>query len=895
MKKHQRIYLSTYWSLVTALIFSCLCLKPLEAIEPNDPAQEFLIAYQNFQQAERLERAGKQREAITKYRYAEGILKAINSKNPDWQQPVVDYRLHKVRDSLARLNGTGNLLPSGLEAEESVENHESSESLAASNNPIKDESSNKEGERTLAVTPSISITPPSTPQQLKSLSDPQLMQLQQKLKKTELELQKARQELNDKTIELDHSKVLIVDIKSQLEKTERQVTDLKTDLAAARIHGAEREDKLQQSVRTLESKVDNLTADQEVILEENKQLQNHYNQAAASIVAAVDVKKHLEELQLEINKEKNNNALLDQKLVTLQSERNATVELNSSLKKQLLEAAASLSEAEKQAKEASSLHLQINKLRETDTALQAEISSMKKQQQQSAQRLQEATERRAALEKSQQHLLAEAQNKSEATQRACQLLETKKIEVEGKLAQANNKIKVLQDASLSREASAEKEMMQYKKQLEASSLKLIDQEKKITELEKVQPEKNQLLLEKEKELVDTRLHSEKLQKELTSATQKLSALQAEVQLGNDRYGELKHQLDQKNEDLLILQKKADLKANLNEQQKNAIAENQLLRGIVIRELKTEAKREQTKKLIIDDLEKLKVNSVTLSSELKKLAKPIQLTREEKALFKDAPPLPSPTASNSEEDNDDFFILSSTASKKDDRAQEKSDKHDVSSDALATPLEASTKNTPQKSSQQSSLEEEKNKDETAKKHDTLIATAKEQFEHHNYFEAEKNFQDAVAISPNDYLTLSNLGVVEFQLSKMSEAESALKKAVALNDKKSFALTTLGIVEYRQEKIEEAERDLRKAIAINDQDFTAHNYLGIVLAASGKGKVGESEIMKALEMNPEYADAHFNLAVIYATSKPPEKEMAKKHYQKAITLGAPVDVSLEKLLY
>ena len=54
------------------------------------------------------------------------------------------------------------------------------------------------------------------------------------------------------------------------------------------------------------------------------------------------------------------------------------------------------------------------------------------------------------------------------------------------------------------------------------------------------------------------------------------------------------------------------------------------------------------------------------------------------------------------------------------------------------------------------------------------------------------------------------------------------------------------------------------------------------------------MKAIEINQKYADAHFNLAVIYATGKPPSKMMAKKHYAKAIELGAPPDASLEQLI-
>jgi Flp pilus assembly protein TadD len=130
--------------------------------------------------------------------------------------------------------------------------------------------------------------------------------------------------------------------------------------------------------------------------------------------------------------------------------------------------------------------------------------------------------------------------------------------------------------------------------------------------------------------------------------------------------------------------------------------------------------------------------------------------------------------------------------------------------------------------------------------------------------------------------------------LKEAEEVLRKASEKTSDSSFALTTLGIVHYRQERLSDAEKVLRKSVTVNQEDFTAHNYLGIVLAASGKGKAGESEIMKAIEINPRYADAHFNLAVIYATGKPPAKMMARKHYAKAVELGAPPDPSLENLM-
>ena len=56
-----------------------------------------------------------------------------------------------------------------------------------------------------------------------------------------------------------------------------------------------------------------------------------------------------------------------------------------------------------------------------------------------------------------------------------------------------------------------------------------------------------------------------------------------------------------------------------------------------------------------------------------------------------------------------------------------------------------------------------------------------------------------------------------------------------------------------------------------------------------------MLEAIASNPDYADAHFNLAVIYPTAQPPAKELAKRRYARATSLGAQPDSSLEKLLH
>ena len=111
---------------------------------------------------------------------------------------------------------------------------------------------------------------------------------------------------------------------------------------------------------------------------------------------------------------------------------------------------------------------------------------------------------------------------------------------------------------------------------------------------------------------------------------------------------------------------------------------------------------------------------------------------------------------------------------------------------------------------------------------------------------------------------------------------------------FSRRTLGIVYYRQSKFDEAVTELTKALAINPKSFIAHNYLGITASEKGWQEAAEKEMLEAIAANPDYVDAHYNLAVIYATNKPPAKELAKRHYSKAMELGAEANPSLEKLI-
>jgi tetratricopeptide (TPR) repeat protein len=344
-----------------------------------------------------------------------------------------------------------------------------------------------------------------------------------------------------------------------------------------------------------------------------------------------------------------------------------------------------------------------------------------------------------------------------------------------------------------------------------------------------------------------------LQSRLQTANENLLESQERTSTGDAQLDQLRKQLDETSGQL------AQLELNPNDEKKLAM-ENELLRGIILRQIKEQTKRDDAKKLIEKEIETLNVNSDVITQQLTVLGAPVlHLTPEERSLFKD--PVALLTEANPQS-------LEVTV-------------------AISKPgaEEVKAKRILQEPAESESLPDEVRE---------LVGQAKKLFEVKNYIEAEKIYQKIVERIPNSYFVRSNLGAVQIEGGKLSAAEVALKKAVEINGGDSYAYTNLGIAYSRQGKFGEAIGALQKAIASDEEDAVAHNYLGACLGQREQWNEAETQLKRAIELKPEYPDAHFNLAVLYATTQPPSLQLAKQHYAKATALGAAPDALLERLI-
>ena len=782
-------------NIVRAIAFGALVAASgtFRAAAQDDPAREYFSAYQEFQRAERLEREGRNGDAIAKFRYVATQLEQIKAQAPDWQPLVIDFRLAKTKEAIVRLEGSldnptlgppPDLAMSG-ESEEVLPpvrpaGRDGLTAPSISISPVQDDAP-------VDVPPPADTEPADAPSnggdESQKLRD-QLRAEQSRNSELQSKMQQGEADLSAASMELEKTKVLVVDLTTKLRQLEES-GGVSNDTSAA---AKEELEKLTAASKELEGALAAANAEKEEL---------------SSKIA--DNTKQVEELTARTEKAEARAAELESERGTLAAERDSAVK-----------------EAESAKAEVQTLTTRVTELEEERTQLIAARDTAQ----------QEAAEAKSALEKS------------------ADLIEANK-QLEEKLAAAAKQIEGMEsDAAAKGEviSSLNADLDKVRAELAAAQTKLKDDRERFDQLQ---------------------LANDQLLKEYDEVTGALAA----VKLGDVTAAEAK----------LIQQ------------------ENEVLRGIIMRQIKEQARREQAYRLAQEEMERLEIRSDTLNDKINQLAKPtLELSAAEQEMLKR--PVVTVLHESTDKISAQIEMLKpsgdeATASADGSAATEPATQTDTAgaADAPTTADAASPSASPEPTSATEtaaaadSLGTEMTPEVTA-----LITEARDQFVRGNFASAEDLYQKFVELQPNNVVALANLGVSQFRQGKLTAAQLALEKALAVDPKDAFTLTTLGAVMIEQNRIEDAIGYLERANESQADDAITLKYLGVASSQLGQFGKAEQSLRRAITVNPEYAEAHFNLAVIYATAKPPSIALAKRHYEKALELGSTPDKRLASML-
>lgn len=160
-------------------------------------------------------------------------------------------------------------------------------------------------------------------------------------------------------------------------------------------------------------------------------------------------------------------------------------------------------------------------------------------------------------------------------------------------------------------------------------------------------------------------------------------------------------------------------------------------------------------------------------------------------------------------------------------------------------------------------------------------------------ANKYYDRALLLSPDDILVLLGKGNSLTGLNKLDEAEKVFEKVLKTDPKNQYALAELALVKFKKGETTQAEQIFHKALAKGESQYTCpHEGLGMVYLRQGKITKAKESFQKAIDLNPDIEFKKFNeLAKIYIREGKYRK--AQKLLRKS-TENFPYDNEAKKLL-
>ena len=448
------------------------------------------------------------------------------------------------------------------------------------------------------------------------------------------------------------------------------------------------------------------------------------------------------------------------------------------------------------------------------------------------------------------------------------------------------------------------EMAELKKQFrnEKSELEgqLVEQKTKLEKLAGLEAENKNLgsKLQSAEKLVALGSKSESQQvileflSQIDSLKENLQNLQGDVKSRDAQIKDLVSQLNAATTEAARL--KLDPKAT--DEDKRLAEENELLKTIVLRQLKEVNQRQAAAAKLESELHDLEVKSDSVLNQVSDLKAPLTpLTDEEKVLFREPSVFVSESAPNQ-------LAVSMVAIKKNTElatpasaqeavttssdVQSTMDSKPASDNPLVPPALPADELDP------APLEEEMNA--LPPKARELATLAAKLYKDERYFDAVIIYRQALEAAPGNLFVIANLAVAKIQTGKLRDSQLGFEKVLEKKPRNLYALTNLSIVYSKQKNFDKAVSTLNQILEIDPKNAVAHNYMAVALGKTGKTAEAEDYFKRSIQLDPQYGTAYFNLAIMYINSQPPQIELARENYEKAKALGEDPNIAFEKKL-
>ena len=280
----------------------------------------------------------------------------------------------------------------------------------------------------------------------------------------------------------------------------------------------------------------------------------------------------------------------------------------------------------------------------------------------------------------------------------------------------------------------------------------------------------------------------------------------------------------------------------NPDEAEALAENVLLKKIILRQLKQQTRRQQAKQLVMEELAKMESDSTTLLTQIENMASGTRYSDKEKETLA--------TITNDPKIHDAVNAAEQLAN---------IDNENVRKRLI--------------------------RDQKAAAYD---------YEQGNFESAELLYTQILEFAPQNLHSLCNLGLVKRRLNKLQEARKMFEKALVYDEGNAFAHFMLGVTDNDLENFEGAMAAINHAIKLDPSNAMFRYNMGTLCLDRGDVENAEKHLKEVLKINPTHAPTLFNLAVCYVSHEPADGDSARLYYQRARANGSTADPKMEILL-
>lgn len=140
---------------------------------------------------------------------------------------------------------------------------------------------------------------------------------------------------------------------------------------------------------------------------------------------------------------------------------------------------------------------------------------------------------------------------------------------------------------------------------------------------------------------------------------------------------------------------------------------------------------------------------------------------------------------------------------------------------------------------------------------------------------QQFQDAIALSPDDWVLERNFANLLLKLGDLSGAEASMRRSIELIPHELNGHVELGLLLLQEHRPEDATSEFEQVLQQDPRSVAALNGLALAMNAAGKPEQSLAALKQALAIRPGSPDTHLNLGT--ALEAAGQKEQAREQFR------------------